>query len=217
MGNVLALQVNNAHLKPIKRVKYALGVVASGLLVFLWLGSPNYAAEVSLHHQTASGLPGWLLKDPVIEIQLNPLKRDQVHAFYSARGFSDEIAELIAQNCVYQTVVQNVSTTSNPTHISLDLSHWRVIDSRSESRLITKQAWLKKWSAMGAGHSALIAFEWATFPWQQDFELTGDDAWGMILFGPVEGESFDLIIQWQVNGMQHEQNVAQLVCPGEEQ
>lgn len=175
--------------------------------------APVDAAQVTRHDQTASGLQGWLIQDNNIEIQLNPLMPEQVRAFYLARGFSNKVIELIAHSCVYQTVIKNISAENNARSVSVDLSNWRLIDERGESGIESKSSWQQKWSDMGETESAIIAFQWATFPWQQDFELTGDYGWGMILLGPITGESFDLIARWKVGGTPFQQKIEQLNCP----
>ena len=192
-------------------VRIRTGLLIGGII----LSSVVNAAQVTRHNDTVSGLEGWLVQGEHIEIQLNPLKPDQVRAFYLGRGFSDEIAEIIVQSCVYQTVIKNVSPENNIKAVSIDLSDWRLNDQRGESALISKPDWRKQWTALDASRAAMNAFEWATYPWQQKFELTGDSGWGMILFGSIEGETFDVTLRWQVDDQPVEQRVEQLNCPSQ--
>lgn len=171
------------------------------------------AAQVTRHNETVSGLQGWRIQDAYIEIQLNPLKPEQTRAFYLGRGFSEPVAELIAQSCVYQTVIKNISGQSNAKNVSIDLSDWHLVDQRGESDLVSKDAWRQKWLEMGASKAAIAAFGWATYPSQQSFSPTGDSGWGMILFGPIEGDSFELTTYWRVDGKPQQQKVEHLLCP----
>lgn len=171
------------------------------------------AAQVTRHNETVSGLQGWRIQDAHIEIQLNPLKPEQARAFYLGRGFSEPIAELIAQSCVYQTVIKNISADNNAKNVSIDLSDWRLVDLRGESALVSKNTWRQKWREMSASKAAITAFSWATYPWQQAFSPVGDSGWGMILFGPIEGESFELTARWRVDGEPQQQKVTHLLCP----
>lgn len=189
-------------------------LVAYSLIIQVLLIMPiAEAAQVTRHNETVSGLQGWRIQGGYIEIQLNPLKPEQTSAFYLGRGFSEQIAERIAQSCVYQIVIKNISTQNDAKEVSIDLSDWRLIDQRGESSLITKQAWREKWLEMGASKAAITAFGWATYPWQQVFSPAGDSGWGMILFGPIEGDSFALTTHWRVDGEPQQQTVEHLLCP----
>ncbi len=169
------------------------------------------AAEVSQHRETASGASGWRLLDDAIKIELNPLYRDQVRAFYLGRGFSEAVAEWISRQCVFQTVIENVTTPAEPVPVAVDLADWRIGD----RHLVTKQERLQALEEAGASQAARLAFKWATFPEQQDFKLSGDYGWGMILFGEQPEEGFDLHAVWRVNGEAREYTISNLSCLGD--
>ena len=180
----------------------------------LLLISPVYAASVSRHDQTASGLSGWLVQDETIKIELNPLLKDQVRAFYLGRGFSEQLTERIAQSCVYQTVIQNVSDEGKNTLLDIDLSEWSIEGVDGLVQLIPKDRWIQEWAESGVSEASILAFRWATFPTQQHYELTGDYGWGMILFGAQPDDIFNLRAKWRVNGRSYEQLIEGLNCPG---
>ncbi len=152
-----------------------------------------------------------------IEIQLNPLSQTQAKAFYLGRGFSEEVALQIANSCVYQTVVKNISADDESVSVSVNLADWKHINDTQETNLPAKQTWLDKWAALGASNTALLAFKWATFPSQQIFKLASDYGWGMILFGPDSNENsdegFDLMVRWQENDTAMQQSIRGLNCP----
>lgn len=171
------------------------------------------AAKVSRNDQTVSGLTGWLIEDDHIHIELNPLSRDQVRAFYLGRGFSEQLTESIASSCVYQAVIENISESTPATEFEIDLSDWRVIALDGvEQALVSKDEWIKRWTQEGASKGSVLAFKWATFPSQQSYKLKGDYGWGMILFGGQSGESFDVRAVWHVHGEKVEQRVKGLFC-----
>ena len=105
------------------RMKHPLNSTYIGVASFivLLLGGSVTAATISRHEQTASGLLGWRVQDENIKIELNPLQKDQVRAFYLGRGFSEQLTERIADSCVYQTVIENISTPDRHTRLEVDL------------------------------------------------------------------------------------------------
>jgi hypothetical protein len=174
---------------------------------------PVYAANLSRNNETLSGLPGWKVKGENIKIELNPLLRDQVRAFYLGRGFSEAISERISESCVYQTVIENTSDPNRNTQLEVDLSLWRVRSEKLGQPLINKSSWMRKWKQAGASEASVNAFRWATFPTTQVFNLTGDYGWGMILFGRKPGEHFDLELRWFIDGTPVDQKIENLICP----
>jgi hypothetical protein len=186
---------------------------AVALFIVLALYGSASAATISRHDQTASGLLGWRVQDANIKIELNPLQKDQVRAFYLGRGFSEPLTERIADSCVYQTVIENVSAPDRDTQLEVNLSDWRFSDKTGGVALRSKEKWIQEWSTSGASSASILAFKWATFPTLQYFKLTGDYGWGMILFGKQTGRTFDLLIKWTTDGEPEEQLVQGLSCP----
>ena len=185
------------------------------LLVVLYLFSavPAQTAEITRHAETASGLQGWRISDGKIEIQLNPLLRDQVRAFYLARGFSDEVTQQIESSCVFQAVMRNVSVPVDAISVEVDLSQWQLITPQGYAALTEKDVWLQRWEQMGALEASNVAFKWATFPWEQSYVQSGDYGWGMILLGENLPSTFSVITRWSVAGQMQSQQVDGLSCP----
>lgn len=188
--------------------------VLCGLLLYSAVGQ---AAEVVRHSETASGAKGWRLLSEHIKIELNPLYRDQVLGFYLGRGFSEAVSKQISDQCVFQTVIQNVTPEAADTHVEVNLADWRIIadPGATPEPLVSKVDRINALQAAGASSAALLAYKWATFPEQQDFKLSGDYGWGMILFGEQPDGLFDLHVSWRVDGNQHEFTFEGLTCLGE--
>lgn len=196
------------------RMKYFPTVFCiTALSFFVLLSGLASGATIIRHDQTASGLMGWRVQDENIKIELNPLQKDQVRAFYLGRGFSASLTERIAQACVHQVVIENVSDPETGMPLEVKLSDWRLDDGTGPQALRSKDEWLLEWTASGASAASILAFKWATFPSQQDFKLTGDYGWGMLLFGNQTGETFDLHLKWHTEGGFVEQLVQGLSCP----
>lgn len=174
---------------------------------------PSNAAEITRHSETASGLQGWKISDGKIEIQLNPLQRDQVRAFYLARGFSDEVTQQIESSCVFQAVMSNVSAPADEISVGVDLSQWKLLTPQGMRPLTDKDNWLQKWKEMGASDASNVAFRWATFPWEQTYVQSGDYGWGMILLGKDLPDKFSVVTRWTVAGQGQSQQIDGLSCP----
>lgn len=170
------------------------------------------AANISRTSDTVSGQPGWIVQDGIIEIQLNPLTPDQSRGFYLGRGFSTKIANLIAQQCVFQIVIKNIAKTAASNEVKINLSNWKTHINNISYPLTTKTQWLENWSSQGESASAILAFRWATFPWEQNFTLPGDFAWGMLLFGSLSGAPFDVTVAWAHNDKYNDQRINDLSC-----
>jgi hypothetical protein len=195
-------------------MKYFLSALcATVILITLLPAKRLMAASIMRHDQTASGLTGWRVQDENIKVELNPLQKDQVRAFYLGRGFSAVLTERIADACVYQTIIENVSDPAGDTLLEVKLPDWRILSDPEPQALRSKENWIDELTAEGASAAATLAFKWATFPAQQYFKLTGDYGWGMILFGKQAAETFDLRLQWYINGERFEQLIAGLNCP----
>lgn len=182
------------------------------LIAILIFAHPVNSLSIRQHEQTASGAPGWLLSDDNIEIQLNPLRKEQVRAFYLGRGFSTDAAESIANSCVFQTVIKNTSSVGLDISIDVNRDNWVVIDTEGRKKLAPKSVWMDKWQALGESEAAKIAFRWAIFPIEQTFPLTGDYAWGMILFEAKLGEPFAVELEWKENNESHRETIEGLRC-----
>jgi hypothetical protein len=188
-------------------------ICTTALSFFVLLSGSASGATIGRHDETASGLLGWRVQDENIKIELNPLQKDQVRAFYLGRGFSVPLTERIAEACVYQLVIENISDPETNVLLEVKLSDWRLSDESGPRALRSKDEWIREWTASGASAASILAFKWATFPSQQNFKLTGDFGWGMIPFGNQTGETFDLHLKWHTEGELVEQFVSGLSCP----
>jgi hypothetical protein len=188
-------------------------ICITAVSLFVLLSNSVSAVNISRHDQTSSGLVGWRVQDDNIKIELNPLHKDQVRAFYLGRGFSISLTERIAEACVYQVVIENISNPRENIQLEVDLSDWRLNDESGPVVRRSKDEWIQEWTDSGASAASILAFRWATFPTLQNFKLTGDYGWGMVLFGNQTGKTFDLQLKWYTEGHLVEQLVTGLSCP----
>ncbi len=186
-----------------------------GATILLLLSSACYANVV---HQTdaQTGLQSWLMKQPGIELKILQRTPDQTRGFFIARGFSSAQASRIATSCVMQTIMKNTDSANNGKTIEISLKDWQVNYQGKKQTVKLKEQWLEEWkNNPEVKKSAQVAFRWATFPSQQNFEPGGDYNWGMISFGLAPGQYFDLLVKWKRAGKMQSYLIKKIKCSEE--
>lgn len=182
------------------------------LLVNSFFTTSNQAAvEMSVNPETK--LKSWKLNHGVFSLELIQRLPTQTRAFFQGRGFSQKLANDIANSCVLQAIGKNVSGEKLNFSISYDMRDWQVLLPSGSQGIKLKEQWDKSWPNDEVNASARIAFRWATFPTEQIFEPEGDYNWGMISFGLVPGAIFDLEVKWQQSGTALIQRIKRIECP----
>jgi hypothetical protein len=181
------------------------------LATLLW---PVSAYSVTFVHgvdETAK-LPFWSITNQGVSIRLVQRLPDQSRAFFMARGFSPEHAEVIAQSCVFQTVFKNIShKTENPSPVSYNLRNWVVMHDGKNKLMKVREDWDKEWKARNAPMPAQIAFKWGLFPTEQVYQ-PGDYNWGMSMFNLKPGSKFDLKVVWVQHGKSSSAIIKNIEC-----
>jgi hypothetical protein len=135
---------------------------------------------------------------------------DQTRGFFLARGFNGPDADLLARNCVFQTLFKN-SAQPGGASLGYDLEHWAVHTGDEERPVLTREHWARIWQQRGLDRSAQIAFEWSLLPTRQVYEPQ-DYNWGMTSFGLEPGSRFDLSFSWQRDGTRHSGRLRGVEC-----
>ncbi|MCP4075785.1 MAG: hypothetical protein GY744_06350 [Gammaproteobacteria bacterium] len=161
-------------------------------------------------------LKSWKLTEAPFSLELIQRLPDQTRAFFQGRGFSSDIANDIATQCVLQTIGKNTSRSPQSKSISYNLYDWKIYVTTKAQRIKFKETWDKEWAEDGVSTASRIAFRWATFPTQQSFDPGGDFNWGMISFGLPPGSKFDLKVVWKHNNKTHSQWIKQIECPADQ-
>lgn len=156
-------------------------------------------------------LPYWELADGAMSLRLVQRLPDQTRAFFMARGFDPDEAEVIARTCVFQTVFKNTSHGSAPSPLRYDLGEWRVRRNGALGGLKTREAWERVWEGTDASRTARIALEWALLPTRQNYE-PGDYNWGMSMVDVPAGETIELTVVWHQHGREHTATIEDLQC-----
>ena len=168
-------------------------------------------SEVLTGTDEVAQLPFWEWRSPVISIRLVQRLPDQSRAYFTARGFSKEHAELIAQSCVFQTVFKNVAKAGAKDIINYDLSKWKVTAEGKQTKLKLREDWAKQWAQLKTPGKAKIAFKWSLLPTRQTYKAQ-DYNWGMSLYGLEPGTRFDLLMVWTENQMEKTATIKNIEC-----
>ena len=165
-----------------------------GLLIF-----SACRADITTGVDESAKLPYWEWRDINFELRLIQRLPDQSRAFFMGRKFSKDNAELIAQNCIFQTIFKNKSDEKYPAMIDYNLNDWKIISDGKARAIKTRESWLQELKSKNVSQSSLIALEWGLLPTKQKY-ISGDYNWGMISFGLPPESHFDLNIKILVNG-----------------
>lgn len=164
-----------------------------------------------------TSLIAWKASEGNIELELIQRSPQQTRSFFQARGFSSKIANDIATSCVFQTIVRNSERENSDDSISVSLKKWYLTSSDNEKQvpIKLKETWDQEWKENDITTAARIAFRWATFPTEQDYQPGGDFNWGMISFGPKPEVAFDLQIFWEQGTQKHSALLKNIHCPAD--
>ena len=186
----------------------------SSIICLCALLAGEAVASVETRRDPATGLQSWQLLEHDFSLQLIQRLPDQTRAFFQARGFSKDEADRIATHCVLQAIGKNTSHLPNGSSIEYNLADWTLLVNGKQQKIKLKSDWEHEWAQHEhVSKAARIAFRWATFPSQQNFEPDGDFNWGMISFGLPPGAVFDLQVKWRQNNQLHQQWIKQIQCP----
>lgn len=191
--------------------------LATLICYFCAAALPDLQANVSTSIDAETQLKSWKLNRGALSLELIQRLPDQTRGFFLGRGFSSAIANDIATQCVLQAIGKNTSGTQDKADsISYDLNHWSLsVDGKNKS-IKLKEQWESEWSTRtDISMAAKIAFRWATFPTQQEFEPGGDFNWGMISFGLPPGSAFDLQVVWKQNDEVQSHWIKNIQCPAD--
>ncbi len=152
----------------------------------------------------------WGFRQGGFSLQLIQRTPDQTRAFFQARGFSLAASDQIAEACVLQAILRN----EGERELTVDLRRWRVLQDGREKPIPVASSWRPRWEKLRESPAAQIAFRWALFPTQQRF-FPGDQAWGMIPFGPAPDRVFDLLLTWKEDQIPRQGRISGIRCPAD--
>jgi hypothetical protein len=172
------------------------------------LAAAEAAAPSPQIHDPATAAPNWQTSDRGVVLSAAHITPAQAHAFYRARGFEPDAAAHYAAACVFQIVLRNDAAGGTLTN---RLADWRIGTGAAEQRFVPLESWEREWARRGVAEPARIAFRWAQFPAEQQFE-PGDWIMGMAALAPRPAGSFDLIYEWSIDGVSRRGTLPGLRC-----
>jgi len=183
------------------------------LLALLSFSSLSMSSEVvqSQGVDKVAKLPYWQIKTRGMSLRLVQRLPDQSRAFYMARGFSEQHAEIIAQSCVFQTVFRNITSDKNASPVNYNLRKWVVVFKGQKQGMKVREDWKKEWQKRKVSMASQIAFEWGLFPTKQVYEA-GDYNWGISIFDLKPGSQFDLKVSWTQFGKNYQSWIKNIKC-----
>ncbi len=123
-------------------------------------------------------------------IRLAAITPDRIRAFFTGRGFPQEMVNTIASYCVISTRIENAGTKP----FSYDLKKWRYeTGDGTLHKLKIKDDWIKEWREQG------IKFSFSQLAANPTF-LPGDWIASMTTYKIPHGSSFNLHYQWNIDG-----------------
>ena len=161
------------------------------------------------HVDPSTGITSWEINSHGVNFSLTQILPEQAKAFYVNRGFTLTQTESFASSCVYMTIMRNDTA---PDTIHFVKSSWSIVSNNKSYPPLSVASWLKKLKDNNVNKAALIAFRWAQFPPEQEFEVGGDWNQGMLSVGLPVNSLFDLIVRWDINGKEYETKLVGVQC-----
>ena len=148
-------------------------------LVFLAFISIAVAVNAEQLHRVDPNTQAetWETKAHGVTFSLTQIMPDQARAFYVNRGFTLEQIEPFATACIYMTVLRNDDA---PAAIKYQLSDWYIKTGDDARPPLSTADWMAQLKAESVKKPALIAFRWAQFPPEQEYEPGGDWNHGLV-------------------------------------
>ena len=142
-------------------------------------------------------------QSPELLVEVKLLSREQVLAFYSARGFSANALRPYADACVLSFTLHNDTATT----LRYRLADWKAGD----VPFTAVESWEQGWENAKVAQSARIAFRWAQLPPDQEF-APGDWIMGMAALSAHPMGTFRITVRYQGETGAHESATEPLRC-----
>ncbi len=117
-----------------------------------------------------------VLKKAAVEIELTPRSPDQMGSFYEARGFPENVREVLGKQCFITVGIHNTSNEK----LWFDLSNWQFSVDGKPLKRHHRDYWLRLWQDMKLPMGKQSTFRWTLIPEQLDY-LPGEDEGGNII------------------------------------
>jgi hypothetical protein len=149
-----------------------------------------------------TGLKSWQYQGKDLAIEFLQVPPDFIRASYAARGLPKDLIESVATQCVFGTIVRNLSDQP----LSYRVADWRYLSPDAvEHKVKTKTQWLEQWHGMG------VRFSWSMLADDVAF-YKGDWIQGFTTLPEPHGSRVGLKFVWSIAGERHEKILPDLEC-----
>ena len=180
------------------------------VLALVFFSLPGIAeTQQSTAINSATGAKTWTNHVHGVHFSLTQILPEQVQAFYVNRGFSLKQIEPYSTSCIYMTVLRNDNAPGSIHFIS---NNWSVLIDGKSHPLVSVDEWVQRLTTKSTKKSSLVAFRWAQFPPEQEYEPGGDWNQGMFSVGLAAASQFDVIALWDIEGKKYEAKLQGVEC-----
>lgn len=165
--------------------------------------------QQSIHIDSATGIKTWKIHVHGVSFSLTQILPEQAQAFYVNRGFTLKQIESYTSSCVYMAVLRNDNAPGTIHFIS---NNWLVLIDGELHPLVSVDDWVQQLTTKNTKKSALVAFRWAQFPPEQEYEPGGDWNQGMLSVGLPSGSQFDIVARWDIKGKNYDAKLQGVQC-----
>jgi hypothetical protein len=117
-----------------------------------------------------------------LEIEFSPRSPEQLMSFYEARGFPNEMIDILKRQCFITVRIHNKSQEK----VWHDLANWEFIHNGKPLRREHRNFWLDKWRSMNMPQASISTFRWTLIPETLDY-LPDEQEGGNIILSRVSG------------------------------
>lgn len=147
------------------------------------VGAPGSAVESGGIRRVVDG----------IAFSVEPRTREQLEAFYAARGLPTEAVNAIAQRCFFTVGIRNGRTDI----AWLIPARWQFVDDNGQPLArVTRAQWNARWDELHVPSAARSAFAWTQLPEERDLQ-PDEPVGGNIAIAPSV-RPFTLIAQFPI-------------------
>lgn len=180
------------------------------ILAIACLSFPCFAEQPQNSHTDAeTGAVTWEIDVQGVHFSLTQILPVQAQAFYVNRGFTLAQIESYITSCVYMAVLRNDTAPGTIHFIS---NNWTVLVNGKSHPLVSADTWVQRLTTVDVQKSALVAFRWAQFPPEQEYEPGGNWNQGMLSVGLPADSKFDVIADWDIAGKTFEATLRGVQC-----
>ena len=123
-----------------------------------------------------------IIKTPELELRLLPRSPDQIISFYEARGFPEEMRDILRKQCFITVGMSNHSNKK----LWHDLDSWEFHQDGKPIKRYHRNEWKERWRKMDIPMSKQSTFRWTLLPETLDY-LPGEHEGGNVILPFTDG------------------------------